>query len=235
MLNEKNITIAIDGYSSCGKSTLAKAMAKVLNYTFIDTGAMYRCITLFALRHNFIGDNFIDINQIITSLNQLSIRFENEGGTQKVFLNNEDVSKEIRSLTIANFVSDVAAIKEVRSFLVKQQREMGENGGVIMDGRDIGSVVFPNAELKLFLTADTQIRAQRRFDELNNSGIEINIDDVEKNLLKRDHIDSTREESPLIQTADAIVIDNSELSQEEQLNLALWYAKARKTQELYQD
>lgn len=219
---KEKITIAIDGWSSCGKSTMAKALAKNLNYIYVDSGAMYRGVALFALQNKWVNNESIETKKIIDSLSSLSIRFEqNEQGTPDLILNGNNVEDKIRSLEVSQQVSKVAAIKEVRSFLVDQQRQMGEDGGVVMDGRDIGSVVFPNAELKMFITADVETRAKRRFDELIAKGEETTIDAVKQNLKERDHLDSTREESPLIQTEDAIVIDNSNLTQEEQMKKAL--------------
>ncbi len=225
MPNQKKITIAIDGFSSCGKSTLAKAIAHDLGYIFIDSGAMYRAITLYCYKNKLVDENSIDEEKIIASLKDISIHFEFNSTTSKleVTLNGENIEKEIRNLTISNLVSKVAAIKEVRQKLVSEQQKIGENGGIVMDGRDIGSVVFPNAELKFFVTADTEVRAHRRFLELNDASISLK--EVAKNLKERDFLDSTRKESPLIQTDDAIVIDNSELTQEEQLLLALKYYK----------
>jgi cytidylate kinase len=223
MQSHKKLTIAIDGFSSCGKSTLAKALAKELGYIFIDTGAMYRAITLFCHRNNFISSTKIDKEQIISSLPSISISFKRNRETEKleIFLNEEMVDQKIRNLEISSLVSKIASIKEVREKLVSEQQKMGEKGGIVMDGRDIGSVVFPNAELKLFITASPEIRTERRYKELVISEPEITREEIHKNLMERDHLDSTREESPLIQTEDAIVIDNSDINQEEQLELAL--------------
>jgi cytidylate kinase len=223
MQSHKKLTIAIDGFSSCGKSTLAKALAKELGYIFIDTGAMYRAITLFCHRNNLISSSKIDREQIISSLPSISISFKRNRETEKleIFLNEEMVDQKIRNLEISSLVSKIASIKEVREKLVSEQQKMGEKGGIVMDGRDIGSVVFPNAELKLFITASPEIRTERRYKELVISEPEITREEIQKNLMERDHIDSTREESPLIQTEDAIVIDNSDINQEEQLELAL--------------
>ncbi len=222
-MNKKKLTIAIDGFSSCGKSTLAKALAEKLNYIFIDTGAMYRGVTLYALKNGFYDEEGLAIDQLIDELPSIELSFQLNEATNKphLLLNHKDVEEHIRSPRISSHVSEVAAVKAVREKLVAQQRIMGKKGGVVMDGRDIGSVVFPNAELKLFLTADPTIRAQRRFDELQAKGISTTIEDVKKNLLERDHIDSTRIESPLIQTDDAIVVDNSFLNPEQQLSLVL--------------
>jgi cytidylate kinase len=220
MKSQKNkITIAIDGYSSCGKSTLAKDLANELNAIYIDTGAMYRGVTLFAKRNNWVGENFIKSEEIIRALPQIEISFKKEPNKKAadLLLNGENVENEIRTLEISNLVSEVSAIKEVREKLVSEQRKMGEKGGVILDGRDIGSVVFPDAELKLFVTADPEIRAARRLAELRVSQPEIKFADVLENLNKRDYLDSTRAESPLVQTSDALVLDNSNLDQKEQL------------------
>jgi CMP/dCMP kinase len=223
--NKKQITIAIDGFSSCGKSTLAKALAKKLNYIFIDSGAMYRAITLYCYENNLVSENHIDIEKIIKSLSDIEIHFGKniDNGKLEVELNGENVESKIRNLTISNLVSKVSAIKEVRKKLVEEQQKIGQNGGIVMDGRDIASVVFPNAELKFFITADPKIRAKRRLIELNDSSL--SLEDVAKNLKERDFLDSTREESPLIQVKDAIVIDNSNLNQEEQLELAYSYVQ----------
>lgn len=220
---EKKITIAVDGYSSCGKSTLAKDLAKKLDYLFIDSGAMYRAVTFFALENDIISPTSFNVQALINSLSTMQIDFYNAPLSEKahILLNGRDVELEIRTPRVASFVSQIATIKEVRQKLVNLQQKMGESGGVIMDGRDIGSVVFPKAELKLFVTARPEVRAQRRFDELTSQGIETTIEDVLKNLLERDRIDSTRDESPLIQTDDAILIDTSDLTRESQVNLVL--------------
>jgi CMP/dCMP kinase len=223
----KKINIAIDGYSSCGKSTLAKALAEKLAYIFIDTGAMYRAITLFCMRNKLISNDSIVVNQIESVLPSISVHFELNKETKKpeVFLNNENVEKEIRTMEVSSNVSKIATIKAVREKLVALQQKMGQNGGVVMDGRDIGSVVFPDAELKFFITADPDIRAKRRYLEINDSSV--SLEDIKTNLKERDFIDTTREESPLIQVDDAIVIDNSNLNQEEQLDLALSYVNRK--------
>jgi cytidylate kinase len=217
----KQLTIAVDGHSSCGKSTLAKALAKELNITFLDSGAMYRGVTLFCSRNGWVDNKHINPKSIIENLNQIEIHFEEVAATglNHMFLNNEDVEEEIRTMKISNLVSKVAAIKEVRTKLVHIQQQLGKKGGVVMDGRDIGSVVFPNADIKLFVTAGIDIRAQRRFDELKSKDTSLTIDAVKANLAERDHLDSTREESPLIKTNDATVLDNSNLNKNEQL---LW-------------
>ncbi len=212
------IIIAVDGYSSCGKSTFAKLIAKTFNYIFIDTGAMYRAIALYGIQNNLINEKDIHINELINLLDQVHIRFErNEQGNLETFLNNQNVEKDIRGVAVSEKVSEVSKIKEVRTHLVKQQQEMGRNKGLVMDGRDIGTVVFPNAEIKLFMTADAGIRAKRRYDELKAKGIEVSFDDIKNNVLERDHHDTTRKESPLKKADDAIVLDNSDMSIEEQM------------------
>lgn len=223
MSASKKITIAIDGYSSCGKSTMAKALAKKLGYVFIDSGAMYRGVTLFCMRNNlFDTDENPKIDDIISALPSITIAFQFNENTQTsdLILNGENVESSIRMPDVAAKVSSVASIKEVRAKLVEEQRKMGLNGGIVMDGRDIGSVVFPNAELKLFVTAKPNIRAQRRFDELKSKNVETSFEEVLKNLEERDLIDSTRTESPLIKTQDAIEIDTSDLTPTSQLDLA---------------
>lgn len=229
MQKHRKITIAIDGFSSCGKSTLAKALAFELGYVFVDTGAMYRAVTLFCFRKGFVSKESVNQNAIIDHLNQIEIHFERNKETLKleIFLNKEVVEREIRSLEISSLVSKVASIKEVRQKLVVEQKKMGEKGGVVMDGRDIGSVVFPNAELKLFVTASPEIRTERRFKELLSTEPNITREEIRKNLEERDYLDSTRKESPLIQTEDAIVIDNSDINQQEQLELALELVRTR--------
>ena len=219
----KKITIAIDGFSSCGKSTLAKALAKELAYIYVDSGAMYRGIALFALRKEWVNNEGAQIDQIVNHLEDMDISFELNPSSNlpELLLNGENVESKIRTLDVSNVVSYVAPIKEVRHYLVDLQRKIGEKGGVVMDGRDIGSVVFPNAELKLFITASPEIRAERRFKELISKGDSVTLEEVMKNLALRDHLDSTREESPLIQTKDAVVIDNTDLTPEEQLQVAL--------------
>jgi cytidylate kinase len=225
---KEKITIAIDGWSSCGKSTLAKALAKELEYIYVDSGAMYRGVALFALRKGWVSSHHSNKDEIINNLSQIQLDFEsNTPGKADLLLNGENVEKEIRKIEVSKVVSSVATIKEVRKYLVDLQQAFGDSGGVVMDGRDIGSVVFPNAELKLFLTADVNIRTQRRFDELQSKGEEVSIEEVKNNLKQRDEMDSTREESPLIQTDDAIVLDNSNLTPEEQLSVAQNLVKER--------
>lgn len=227
MHSEKKITIAIDGYSSCGKSTLAKALAKKMGYIFIDSGAMYRGVTLYCMRNGLLPSGEPDIENIEKHLNSIVLEFQFNPDTEKsdLYLNGENVEELIRMPNVAANVSKIATIKSVRDKLVSEQRKMGLKGGIIMDGRDIGSVVFPKAELKLFITAKPEIRAQRRHKELLEKGIETDLKDVMYNLIERDHIDSTREESPLVQTDDAIVIDTSNLTPEQQVQLAYTYVQ----------
>ena len=215
----KKITIAIDGHAACGKSTLAKALASVLNYTFIDSGAMYRAVAYFCLQNHLITeDNVVNIEQLENHLDKIHIEIK---ASQLIFLNGQNITDAIRTPRVANIVSQVATIKSVRNKLVALQQAMGKSGGIVMDGRDIGTVVFPNAELKIFVTASTEVRTARRLAELQAKGEQIAQDDVKKNLLQRDQLDSTRAESPLKQASDAIVLDTTELSREEQLQWAL--------------
>jgi cytidylate kinase len=212
------IIIAIDGYSSTGKSTMAKALAKALQYTYIDTGAMYRAISLHALRKGYLVGDEVCVDDLIADLDQIEISFVlGEGSTSEVCLNGERVESEIRGMEVSNCVSKVSAIPEVRELLVAQQQLMGQKKGVVMDGRDIGSVVFPNAELKLFMTASEEIRVQRRYDELLAKGDIVKFEEVKANISDRDYRDTHRETAPLIQTDDAIVLDNSNLTPKEQL------------------
>jgi len=219
-MKHKKIIITIDGWSSCGKSTLAKQLAKELGYVYIDSGAMYRAITLYFLRNHI---DWTDTNEVVEALKNIHIEFEfNEKSQQsEIILNDENVEYVIRDLVIAEKVSDVAAIKEVRTFAVAQQQKMGAKKGVVMDGRDIGTTVFPNAELKIFMTADIAVRVERRFKEMFEKNPNITIEEVKNNLEMRDYIDSNREVSPLRKAADAIEIDNTHLSMEEQLAFAL--------------
>jgi CMP/dCMP kinase len=213
----KKIIIAIDGYSSCGKSTLAKALAKELGYIYADSGAMYRAIALYLIENN------VDINdhdKIIDALNHIEMHFEHIEGNNHMFLNGKDVETAIRTPQIAQLVSPIATIQEVREFAVAQQKKMGERKGIVMDGRDIGTTVFPDAELKLFMTALIPIRTDRRYQEMLSKGTPQSVTEVEANLIQRDHIDSTRSISPLRQAADAVVLDNSDLTQEQQLAFA---------------
>lgn len=220
-MNQKRITIAIDGFSACGKSTLAKDLAKRLGYVFIDSGAMYRAAALYCLTHHLIKGSELDKVGIDKELSQMDIHFETVDLESHIFLNGQDVSNEIREPKVAEIVSIVAAYKPIREKLVHAQQKMGVHGGIVMDGRDIGSVVFPNAELKLFVTADPEIRVQRRLAEMQSKGIHMNLEEVRENLSERDYLDSTREESPLLQVDDALVLDNSQLTKEEQLDWVL--------------
>lgn len=219
---KKRITIAIDGYSACGKSTLAKDLAKKLSFIFIDSGAMYRGVALYCLQNNLFDD---DTNSkqvdIIHALKNITLSFQLINDNNCLLLNGKNVEELIRGGEVAAVVSKVARIKEVRMKLVMEQQKMGANGGIVMEGRDIGSVVFPKADLKLFITASQEIRTQRRYLELKSKGIEAKINEISSNLAERDLMDSSRKESPLIQVADAIVMDNSKLTREEQLNFVL--------------
>jgi cytidylate kinase len=216
---DKKLIIAIDGHSSCGKSTVAKDLAKKIGYTYIDSGAMYRVVTLFAMRHNLISNDHVDENKLAHLIEKVSISFQynKEKQRHETFLNKELVEDDIRRLDVSNQVSLIAKIKFVREKMVAFQRELSKDGGVIMDGRDIGTVVFPNADLKIFMTADVEIRAIRRYKELKNKGETISLDEIRENVSKRDFIDENREESPLRKAEDAITLNNSHLSPEEQL------------------
>jgi len=221
--NNNKIIIAIDGHSSCGKSTVAKEIAQKLNYIFIDTGAMYRAVTLYCLRHNLIDNSIVNIPELKNNLDQIKVYFMLNPETQHndIWLNGENVEQEIRLLAVSNNVSPVAAVAEVRHRLVALQQEMGKSKGIVMDGRDIGTVVFPNAELKIFMTAQPDVRAQRRFDELTAKGEKISYEEIRANIIERDRYDETREESPLRKADDAIVLDNSFMTREEQLKWVL--------------
>jgi len=228
MQNKKGI-IAIDGHSSCGKSTVAKDLAKVLGYIYIDTGAMYRSVTLFAMKKGIIAANGIDEEGLKAQLNNIKITFkyQPEEKINETFLNGVSVEEEIRGLDVSNNVSAISAIAFVRSRLVELQQDMGKDGGIVMDGRDIGSVVFPDADLKLFMTASAEVRAQRRYDELTTKGDAVDFKAILDNVKTRDHMDSTRSESPLVQTDDAVVLDNSHLNKEEQLDWIINVLKER--------
>lgn len=223
----QNITIAIDGFSSTGKSTVAKQLAKALSYVYVDTGAMYRAVTLYAMQNNFIAEDCFDTEALINQLDDINISFKfNEAlGFAEVYLNSVNVEKQIRTLEVSKFVSQVATVPEVRRQLVKQQQQMGKDKGVVMDGRDIGTVVFPDAELKLFMTASANTRAVRRYEELKERGDDVSFEDVLKNVETRDRIDSTRKDSPLTKAVDAIEIDNSNLTLSEQFETILQLAK----------
>lgn len=215
----KKITIAIDGHSSCGKSTMAKELARQLGYVYVDTGAMYRTVTLFAMRHNlFLADGEVDTDALRKCMPEIevSFRFNEETGRPDAYLNGECVEKVIRSIEVSNHVSKVAAIPFVREAMVDQQRRMGAEKGIVMDGRDIGTTVFPDAELKIFVTASSKVRAQRRYDELKEKGMPADFDEILKNVEERDYIDSHREVSPLRQAPDALLLDNSEMTIPEQ-------------------
>lgn len=218
-MSEKKIIIAIDGHSSCGKSTMAKSLAQGLNYIYIDSGAMYRVVTLVALRKGLMPNGIPDIPKIIAELENIKITFQwdEKLGKNTTFLNGENVEEEIRQLEVSQNVSPISTIAEVRHEMVKQQRENGKNKGIVMDGRDIGTVVFPEAELKIFMTASPEIRAQRRYDELTQKGQQVDFDEILQNVEARDKIDSNRAVSPLKKADDALILDNSNLSREEQL------------------
>ena len=216
----KNIVIAIDGYSSCGKSTIAKALAKKLHFIYVDSGAMYRAVALYFLRNNIGLD---DHEAIKIALNEIHLNFHSRDYQSHITLNDEEVSEEIRQMPVSELVSDVSAIREVRVEMVRQQQRMGKSKNIIMDGRDIGTVVFPDADLKLFMTADPKIRAERRFKELMLKGEDVTMEEVFENLAHRDFLDTTREESPLIRAADAIILDNTTIDQAEQLDFAMEY------------
>ncbi len=220
----KKIIIAIDGHSSTGKSTLARALGEALGYKYISTGDMYRAVTLYFLRHGVPLD---DPEAIRQALQHIRLEFETGPRGNRILMNGQDVQDEIRSMEVANMVSDVAAIPEVRREMVRQQRLIGKDKGVVMDGRDIGTVVFPEAELKIFLTASPEVRARRRYDELRAKGMDVTLDEVRRNIEARDRIDSTRADSPLRMADDAVLIDNSNLTPEEQLARALALARER--------
>ncbi len=225
---DKKITIAVDGFSSCGKSTLAKQLAAKLGYVYIDSGAMYRAVTLYALRNNMIVDEELDTKKLIASLDDVKIHFElNANGEPQTFLNGTNVEREIRKIYVSQWVSPVAAVPEVRHVMVAQQQKMGEAKGVVMDGRDIGTTVFPNAELKIFVTAEVDVRAQRRYDEMLSKGEPADMAEVKQNLQERDRIDQSRAESPLRKADDAVVLDNSHITRDEQLQVAYDWAMER--------
>ena len=219
----KKIIIAIDGFSSTGKSTLAKQLAKHLGYIYVDTGAMYRAITLFAMENGYISKDFLDKESLVNSLSsiKLDFQFNADLGFAEMYLNEVNVEKEIRTIEVSSFVSKIAEISEVRVKLVEQQQEMGKNKAIVMDGRDIASVVFPDAELKIFMTASPETRAQRRFDELDAKGDTVTYEEVLANVQERDYIDTHRDDSPLVMAEDAIEIDNSYLTREEQFDAVL--------------
>ncbi len=221
-MGQRKINIAIDGYSSCGKGTLAKALASALNYVFIDSGAMYRAVTLFLMRHSV---NLDDMAQVEQALAKVTVKFDvNDAGVSVVLLNGENVEHEIRTIAVASKVSEVAKIQAVRDKLVYLQQQMGVQKGVVMDGRDIGTVVFPDAELKIFMTASVEVRAQRRFSELVAKGDAVTLEEISANLKHRDAVDSSRENSPLTMTSDYRVLDNSEMDRDSQFALAMAWA-----------
>ena len=225
----KKITIAIDGHSSTGKSTLAKRLAKELHYVYVDTGAMYRAVTLYAIQQKIITETSFNSEELIHKLKEvyLSFKFNPDLGFAEMYLNDVNVEKEIRTMEVSNLVSKVAEVSEIRSKLVRQQQHYGIAKGVVMDGRDIGTVVFPDAELKIFMTASPEIRARRRYLEMLANGADISYEEVLKNVTDRDRIDSTRSDSPLMKAADAVEIDNSDLTEEEQFRLILKLAVER--------
>jgi len=219
----KKIIIAIDGFSSTGKSTLAKQLAQHLGYVFVDSGAMYRAITYFAMRNNWVDAEHLNQTELIANLKniQLSFQFNADLGFSEMFLNNENIEKQIRTIEVSNLVSKIAEISEVRSKLVEQQQAMGKSKAIVMDGRDIGTVVFPDAELKIFMTASASTRAKRRFDELVAKGDNVTFEEVLKNVEDRDYIDTHRVDSPLVKAEDAIEIDNSNMTKTEQFDLVM--------------
>ena len=223
-MNNKRIIIAIDGHSSCGKSTFAKAIAARLGYIFIDTGAMYRAVTLYALEHGAIESCIANESKIEAMLGDINInfRFNPERGASDIYVNGDMVEGKIRTIEVSNCVSAVSSIGAVRSKLVAMQQEMGRQGGVVMDGRDIGTVVFPDAELKIYMTADPMVRAERRYKELTAKGDNVSLEEIYENVVSRDHADTTRAISPLRKADDAIVLDNSHMSVEEQM---AWFDK----------
>lgn len=224
-MDKKKINVAIDGTSSSGKSTMAKALAKSVGYTYIDTGAMYRSVALFCLRHGLITDGKVDVERLLPMLPDINISFKIEDGKQITYLNGENVENEIRGLEVSNNVSLVAAIAEVRHAMVCLQQEMGKNKGVVMDGRDIGTVVLPDAEIKLYVTTSPEIRAKRRFDEMRAKGdTSVTLDDIIANVKMRDHLDTTRKESPLRKADDAVEVDSGKFATaEEQIAWAVDY------------
>lgn len=224
-MDKKKINVAIDGTSSSGKSTMAKALAKSVGYTYIDTGAMYRSVALFCLRHGLITDGKVDVERLLPMLPDINVSFKIEDGKQITYLNGENVENEIRGLEVSNNVSLVAAIAEVRHAMVRLQQEMGKNKGVVMDGRDIGTVVLPDAEIKLYVTTSPEIRAKRRFDEMRAKGdTSVTLDDIIANVKMRDHLDTTRKESPLRKADDAVEVDSGKfVTAEEQIAWAVDY------------
>ena len=225
----RRITIAIDGYSSTGKSTIAKQIAKELGYVYVDSGAMYRAVTLYALRSNYIKDKQLDVDDLISDLNKINLKFifNKNLGYAEIYLNGVNVECDIRTMEVSENVSRVSETPEIRRQLVHEQQKMNKQGGIVMDGRDIGTVVFPQAELKLFMTASSEIRARRRFQELIEQDQNVTYDDVLNNVLERDYIDSNRNDSPLIQAKDAVIFDNSTLTLEQQYKKIMDLVKAK--------
>jgi cytidylate kinase len=219
-MTDKKLIIAIDGYSSCGKSTFAKAIAEILRYIYIDSGAMYRAVTLYCMRKGYITHDYVKTNSVINNLNDIKVSFNFNNAIKKyeTFLNSENVENEIRGIGVSEFVSRISQIYEVRARMVELQREIGKNKGIVMDGRDIGTVVFPHADLKIFMTASVDIRAKRRFDELKAKGDNINIEEIRRNIVARDIADENRDISPLRRADDAIILDNSRMTVEEQMS-----------------
>lgn len=218
-----NIVIAIDGYSSCGKSTLAKALAQKLHFIYVDSGSMYRAVTLYFLRHHV---NIYDHEQVAEALKNIHLNFNSRDYQTHITLNDEEVSDEIRQMPVSDNVSNVAALRAVRHEMVKQQQRMGRSKNIVMDGRDIGTTVFPDAQLKIFMTADPKVRAERRYKELHEKNPDITLEEVFENIAHRDYQDTTREESPLVRADDAIILDNTNLTPEQQLQFALDRIKA---------
>lgn len=229
MSQKKKIIIAIDGYSSTGKSTLAKHLAKEIGYIYVDTGAMYRAVAYYAMKQGLIDKKHFDKEGLISELDKIDLRFEfkTELGYAEIFLNNKNVESFIRSIEVSNMVSKVASISEVREKLVEQQQKISLDKGIVMDGRDIGTVVFPQAELKIFMTASAEKRAKRRYKEMIDNGVQIEYDTVLENVTSRDHLDTTRADSPLVKAVDAIEIDNSNMTVEETYALAMSYVKKK--------
>ncbi|MBU3682318.1 MAG: (d)CMP kinase [Flavobacterium sp.] len=225
----KPLTIAIDGFSSTGKSTLAKQLAKEYGYVYVDTGAMYRAVTFFAMQKGYVSTSHLDTDALIKELDQIDLHFQFNAnlGFAEMYLNGVCVEQEIRSMAVSNLVSKIAEISAVRSLLVKQQKRMGVNKGIVMDGRDIGTVVFPDADVKLFMTASAETRAQRRFDELQAKGELVSFEEILQNVQERDYIDTHRDDSPLVIAEDAIEIDNSYLTREEQLAVVIELIKEK--------
>jgi cytidylate kinase len=229
MNNSNKIIIAIDGYSSTGKSTLAKHLAKEMGYVYVDTGAMYRAVAYYAMKQGLIDEKHFDKEGLISDLDKidLNLQFNTELGYAEIFLNGENVESFIRSIEVSNMVSKVASISEIREKLVEQQQKMSLDKGIVMDGRDIGTVVFPEAELKFFMTASAENRAKRRFKEMTDNGVQIQYETVLENVTSRDHIDTTRDDSPLVKADDAIEIDNSDMNVDQTYAVAMRYVKER--------